>query len=50
MVGDVKVRIAADEEEDVWDDIVEDPTMKEDASHQTIDDVVEDYIEEDEAI
>ena len=46
LVGDIKVRIAADEEEDEWDDIVEDQTDTKDSSHQTIDDVKEDYIDE----
>ena len=50
LVGDVKVRIEADEEEDAWDEIVEDRTDTTDSTQKTIDDVKEDYIDENQAI
>ena len=46
LVGDVKVKIDVNDEEDDWDEIVEDTSKVEDKNHQSIDDVKEDYIEE----
>lgn len=46
LVGDVKVKIEANEEEEAWDEIVEDSSKVEDANNNTIDDVKEDYIED----
>ena len=46
LVGDVKVKIEANEEEEIWDDIVEDPSKIEDSVNNTIDNVKEDYIED----
>ena len=46
LVGDVKVRIEANDEEEAWDEIGEDPSKVEDTSHNTINDIKEDYIED----
>ena len=46
LIGDVKVRIEANEEEEAWDEIGEDPSKVEDSSQNTIDEVKEDYIED----
>ena len=50
LVGDVKVRIEANEEEETWDEISEDSSKIEDSSHQTMSDVSEDYIDENKTI
>lgn len=50
LVGDVKVRIEANEEEEIWDEIAEEPSNVEDSNHSTIDQVKEDYIDESTAI
>lgn len=50
LVGDVKVKIEANEEEEPWDEIVEDTTKVEDSSHNTIDEVSENYIDESQTI
>jgi spore coat protein E len=50
LVGDVKVRIEANEEEELWDEIGEESTDIEDSTHATIDQVKEDYIDESTAI
>lgn len=46
LVGDVKVKIETNDEEDAWDEITEDTTKVEDASSHTIDEVSENYIDE----
>ena len=46
LVGDTKVRIEANDEDDQWDEILEDPDTTVDSTNQTIDEVVEDYIDE----
>ena len=46
LVGDVKVKVETNEDEDTWDEILEDPSKVEDSSHQTIDSVKEDYIDD----
>ena len=50
LVGDIKVKIEANEEEESWDEIMEDTTKVEDSSHSTIDEVSENYIDENETI
>lgn len=50
LVGDVKVKIQTDDEEEQWDEIVEDNSNTVDSTNHTIDDVVEDYIDDKQAI
>ena len=50
LVGDTKVKIETNEDDEEWDEILEDPTSTVDSSNQTIDEVVEDYIDEEKPI
>ena len=50
LVGDVKVKIETNEEEDPWDEILEDTTKVEDSSSHTIDEVSENYIDDKQTI
>ncbi len=47
LVGDVKVKIQADDDEDPWDEIVEDnPVDTEKVEDKTIDEINENYLDE----
>ena len=50
LVGDTKVKIETNDYDDDWDEILEDPSTTVDSSNQTIDEVVEDYIDEEKPI
>lgn len=46
LVGDIKVKIEANEEEEEWDEIVEEKENKLDDNKETIDSVKEEFIED----
>ncbi len=46
LVGDIKVKIQADDEEDPWDEIIEETEVKQSEEADKIDNINEDYIQE----